>query len=98
LLLKAWHNIVDPTTSVTSNIGDLADVVEHVTTDEQQNNHEGDSSPEITALKNGREVGPSSYDCRDDSEHSGDRDYPACVVDRPLDAGMRSVRKRASKP
>lgn len=35
LLLEAWHNIVDPTTAVTSNIRNLADVVKHVTTDEQ---------------------------------------------------------------
>ena len=98
LLLEARDDIVDSTSSIASDIGDLADVVKHVTTDEQQDDHKGDGSPEVAALKNGRHVGPSNDSCGKNSKHSGDRDYPAYVVDRPLDAGMRSVRKGASEP
>ena len=98
LLLEARNNVVDSTSSIASDIGDLADVVKHVTTDEQQDDHKGDGSPEVAALKNGRHVGPSNDSCGKNSKHSGDGDYPAYVVDRPLDAGMRSVRKRASEP
>lgn len=98
LLLEARDDIVDSTSSIASDIGYLADVIKHVTTDEQQDNHEGNGSPEVAALKNGRHVGPSNDSCGKNSKHGSDGDYPAYVIDRPLDAGMRSVREGASEP
>lgn len=54
LVLETTGKVGNATLAVACDIGDLADVVEHVTTGEEQNGDQADGSPEVAALNDGQ--------------------------------------------
>lgn len=50
LVLEASSKVAHTSLAVACNIGNLSDMVEHVSTCEQQDCNQADSSPEITVL------------------------------------------------
>lgn len=63
LLLETGRNVTNSTSSVASDVRDLADVVEHVSAGEEQDRDEADGSPEVSALKDGHHVRVRNVEC-----------------------------------
>lgn len=63
LLLETGRNVTNSTSSVASDVRNLADVVEHVSAGEEQDRDEADGSPEISALENGQHVRVGDVEC-----------------------------------
>lgn len=53
LLLETGRNVANSTSSIASDIRNLADVVEHVSAGKEQDGDEADGGPEVSALKDG---------------------------------------------
>ena len=90
LVLETTGKVGDSALAVACNVRDLADVVEHVATGEEQDSNQTDGSPEIAALEDGKDIGSSNGESGDRSEdgYSGGDDLD--VVDRAGDGGSRA--------
>lgn len=56
LVLEATSEVGNTALAVACNVRDLADVVEHVATGEEQDGDQADCGPEVAALKDGQSV------------------------------------------
>jgi hypothetical protein len=98
LLLEARRNIADASLSVTSDVRNFSNVVEHMATDEQKDGHERHSSPQVAALHDGIDISPEQYACSSDSNNGRDNRDPFNVVDGSLYFRVRSIRHVAGDP
>jgi hypothetical protein len=98
LLLEARRNIADASLSITSDVRNFSNVIEHMATDEQKDGHERHSSPQVAALHDGNDISPEQYACSSDSNNGRDNRDPFNVVDGSLYFGVRSIRHVASDP
>lgn len=98
LVLETARDVVNSTTSVTSDVGNFADMVEHVSAGKQENGHQGQGCPEVAALQNVRHIRPSHNTCSNNSKDDGYGDRPTRIVERSLDSRMRSVGQLTSEP
>jgi hypothetical protein len=98
LVLETASEVADATLSISSNVGNLADVVEHVSAGEQQDSDQADGSPEVAVLDDREEVGCcNSQEGEDTNDSSRDSD-DLHIVDRTLDRWVRRVGKMTAKP
>lgn len=56
LTLKATGKVSDPSFAVSGNVRNLANMVEHVSADEEEDGNHATSGPKVTALHNGKNV------------------------------------------
>ena len=98
LVLEAGSKVSDAATAVTGDIGDLPDVVEHVTADEEKDGDETSSSPDVAVLDDGQDVGPCDERGRQSTDDEGQRRSPAEVVDGALHGRRRTTFHVASEP
>ena len=97
LVLETTSKVGDSALAVACNVGDLADVVEHVATGEEQDSNQTDGSPEIAALEDGKDIGSSNGESGDRSEDGYGSGDDLDVVDRTGDSGSRAS-DMASEP
>jgi hypothetical protein len=97
LVLETTGKVRDSALAVACNVGDLADVVEHVATGEEQDSDQTDGGPEVAALEDGEDIGSSDGESSDRSEngYSGSDDLD--VVDRTRN-GRSGASDMASEP
>lgn len=98
LVLEPTGKVADATFTVARDIWNLADVVEHVTASEEQNGDEADGGPDVAALSNGPDVGPSDVAQGGSARDEGEDGEPLYPVEGPLDGRMWAVRCMASDP
>lgn len=98
LILEATSIVADSTFSITCHVGNLADLVEHVSTGKQENADDADAGPDVSVLGYGLNIGPGLDDSTDQAKEADDRDEPEHVVDGTLDGRLRSVRHVTSDP
>ena len=98
LVLEATSEVADTTLAVGLNIGDLADVVEHVSAGEEQNGDQADGGPEVAVLNDRQNV--RCGDCKEgeDTDDSGRYGDDLHVVDWALDGWVRRVGEMAAEP
>jgi hypothetical protein len=98
LVLETAGEVADTALAISSNVGNLADVVEHVSAGEEQNSDQADGSPEVAVLDDREQVGCSnSQEGEDTNDSSSDGDY-LHIVDRTLDWWVRRIGKMTAKP
>lgn len=98
LVLEAACEVADTTLAVGDNVGNLANVVEHVAAREEEHGDQADGGPEVAVLDNRKEVWRGDAEESDHTEHgSGDGDN-LHVVDRTNDRWVRSVGEMAAEP
>ena len=97
LVLETTGKVRNPALSVACNVGDLADVVEHVATGEEQDSNQTDGSPEIAALEDGKDIGSSNGESGDRSEDGYGGGDDLDVVDRTGEGRSRAC-DMASEP
>lgn len=98
LALEAAGKVGDATAAIASNIGHVADVVEHVAAGEEQDGNHGAGGPEIAVLDDGQQVGAGGGDQGANAEQQGDASRPADVVDGSLDLWVRTAGEVADNP
>ena len=98
LVLEATSEVADTTLAVGLNIGDLADVIEHVSAGEEQNGDQADGGPEVAVLNDRQKV--RCGDCKEgeDTDDSGRYGDDLHVVDWTLDGWVRRVGEMAAEP
>lgn len=74
LVLEASSEVTDFTMTVTRDVRNLADLVEHVTSSASKDHDDGDSGPHIAVLDNRKQVWPSFETKTENTEngHGGD--------------------------
>jgi hypothetical protein len=98
LVLETTGEVADTALAISSDVGNLADVVEHVSAGEEQNSDQADGSPEVAVLDDREEVGCSdSQECEDTDDGSRDSD-DLHIVDGALNRWVRRVREMTTKP
>jgi hypothetical protein len=60
LIRKSPSEIAHTASSITGNVGDFSDVVEHMTTCEEKDSNQANSSPEVAILNDGQKVWASN--------------------------------------
>lgn len=90
LVLETTGKVGDSALAVACNVGDLADVVEHVATGEEEDSDQADGGPEVAALEDGEDIGGSDGEGGDRSENGYGGGDDLDVVD-----GTRDGRGRA---
>jgi hypothetical protein len=98
LVLEATSEVADTALAVGLHVGDLADVVEHVSAREEQNGDQADGSPEVAVLDDGQEVRCGDGEEGEDTDDSGCYGNDLHVVDRALDGWVGRVGKMAAEP
>jgi hypothetical protein len=98
LILEAASEVADTALAISSDVGNLADVVEHVSAGEEQNSDQADGSPEVAVLDDREEVGCSdSQECEDTDDGSRDSD-DLHIVDGALNRWVKRVGEMTTKP
>jgi hypothetical protein len=98
LVLEAASEVANTALAISSNVGNLANVVEHVSAGKEQDSDQADGSPEVAVLDDREEVGcGDSQECEDTDDSSRDSD-DLHIVDRTLDRWVRRVGKMTAKP
>lgn len=98
LALETTSEVGDASFSISSNIGDLADVVEHVAADEEEDDNHASRSPQIAELDERKYIWRSG-DC--DSDSTGDESKGGCpfhVIDGTLELWVRPAGEATNKP
>jgi hypothetical protein len=97
LVLEATGKVGDSTLAVACNVRDLADVVEHVATGEEEDSDQAEGGPEVAALEDGEGVGSSDGEGGDRTQdgYGGGDDFD--VVDGTGERGSRAC-DMASEP
>jgi hypothetical protein len=98
LVLETSGEVVDVTLSISRDVGNLADLVEHVTSSTGQDHDDGKRGPDVAVLNNRQNIWPDLGANSHSSEHGNSGSYPQNVVDRTLDGWLRSVRHVAGDP
>jgi hypothetical protein len=98
LVLEATSEVADTALAVGLNIGNLADVVEHVSAREEQNGDQADGSPEVAVLNDWQEVRCGDGKEGEDTDDSGCYGDDLHVVDRTLDGWVGRVGEMAAEP
>lgn len=97
LVLETTGKVGDSALAVACDVGDLADVVEHVATGEEEDGDQADGGPEVAALDDGENVRSSNGaggDCSKNGHGGGD---DLDVVDGTNDRRSRTC-DMASEP
>lgn len=98
LVLETAGEIGETALAIVTGIWNLADVVEHVSAGEEQDENQADGGPEVAVLDDGKDVG------RGDGEECEDTDDGSCdgndldIVDGTLDRWVRGVGKVTAQP
>jgi hypothetical protein len=98
LVLETTSEVADTALAVGLNIGNLADVVEHVSTCEEQNGNQADGSPEVAVLDDRQKVRRGDGKEGEDTDDSGCYGDDLHVVDWALDGWVRRVGEMAAEP
>lgn len=98
LVLEATGKVANATLAVGLNVGDLADVVEHVSAREEQNGDQTDGSPEVAVLNDRKEIRCGDCEEGEDADDSGSHGDDLHIVDRATDWWVRRVGEMAAKP
>jgi hypothetical protein len=98
LVLEATSKVADTTLAVGLNIGDLADVVEHVSAREEQDGDQADGGPEVAVLDDRQKVRRGNCKEGEDTDDSSCYGDNLHVVDWALDGWVRRVGEMAAEP
>jgi hypothetical protein len=98
LVLEATSKVADTTLAVGLDIGDLADVVEHVSAREEENGDQADGGPEVAVLNDRQKVRRGDCEEGEDTDDSGCYGDDLHVVDWALDGWVRRVGEMAAEP
>ena len=98
LVLEATGEVADTTLAISSNVRNLANVIEHVTAGEEQDHDQADGSPEVAVLDNGENVGRGNSQECEDTDNGGCDGDDLNIVDGTLDRRVRRVGKMAAQP
>lgn len=98
LVLEATSKVADAALAVGLNIGDLADVVEHVSAREEQDSDQADGGPEVAVLNDRQKVRSGDCEESEDTDDSGCYGDDLYVVDWALDRWVRRVGEMAAEP
>lgn len=98
LVLETTSEVANSALAIGCNVGNLADVVEHVAAGEEQDSDQADGGPEVAVLDDREEVR------RGDGQEGEDTDNGCCdgdnldIVDRANDGRVRTLREMAAEP
>jgi hypothetical protein len=98
LVLKATGKVADTTLTIASNVGNLADVVEHVAASEEQDGDKADGSPEVPVPDHGEDVGPGHVGQAYGAGEEGACSEPLDPVDGALKGRVWAVGGMAGDP
>ena len=98
MVLEATGEVADTTLAIGLNVGDLADVVEHVSAREEQNSDQADGGPEVAVLDDGQKVRRGDCEESEDTDDSGCDSDDLHVVDRTNDGRVRRVGEVTAEP
>lgn len=99
LVAEATRKVVDATLSVARDIGDLANMVEHVATGEKQHGDEAERGPKVAVLQNGNHIGRCDSHKGDDTKNGGGHRDNLDPIDGAGYGGLRCIgRELARKP
>lgn len=91
LVLETSGKVVNVTLSISRDVRNLADLVEHVATSAGKDHDDGDGGPDVSVLDNGNDVWPELETNAADTEQRDCGGDDQEVVDRALDGRLRSV-------
>lgn len=98
LVLETASKVADATLAITSNVGDLSDVVEHVAAGEEKHHDQAEGSPQIAVLDDGQNVGGGDGDEGDEAEDSSGHGDNLDVVDGADNRRVRALGEVARDP
>ena len=98
LVLEAGGEIADASMAIARHIGDLADLVEHVTTGEHEDTDQADCGPSISVLDDREDVRPGFGKCASNTERRNNTNSPGDVVDGTFNSRVRSAWQMARNP
>lgn len=98
MVLEATCKVADTALAVASDVGNLADVVEHVAAREEEDGDQADGGPDIAVLDDGKNVGPGDKGDSDGSEGHSRASNPPHPVDRALNRRVRTIRDVSRDP
>lgn len=82
LIGEAPSKVADTALAISGNVGDLADVIEHVPAGEEQDRNQAHGRPHVSVLYNGPNEGPGHCEECDDAEDDGCQYSDANIIDR----------------
>lgn len=98
MALEPRGKVVDATTSITSYIRHLSDLVEHMAASEQENTDQAQACPNIAVLDDGEHIRPGLENNTCDAQSADNRYYPSDVIDWSAHSRVRSVRQVPREP
>ena len=98
LALEASGEVADSAPTISSDVGHLSNMVEHVPASEEQNRYQTYRCPDIPVLQNRQDVRRSRGQERTRTENNRDSRYPAHPINRTLDFRVWAVRQMAGEP
>ena len=84
--------------AIASHVGDLADLVEHVTAGEHEDTDQADGGPRVSVLDDREDVRPGFGKCASNTEGRYNTNSPGDIVDRTLYSGVGSTWQMAGNP
>jgi hypothetical protein len=98
LVLETAGEVGETTLAIVTSVGHLADVVEHVSTGEEQDKNQADGGPQVAVLDDRKDVGRSDGEEGEDTNDGGCNSNNLDIVDRTLDRWVRGVGKVTAQP
>lgn len=98
LVLETAGKVGETTLAIVTSVGHLANVVEHVSAGEEQDENQADGGPQVAVLDDGKNVGRSDCEEGDDTNDSSGNSDDLDIVDRALDRWVRGIGKVTAKP
>lgn len=98
LVLEASCNVAYAAMAISNNVWDFPNMVEHMTTNEQENGNQADGSPNIAILDDRQHISGSTSQRSADAEDNGDSRGPSKPVEGSLHRRVRSIGKLPRDP
>jgi hypothetical protein len=91
LVAEATSEVVEAAFAIARNIRGLPDVVEHVSTCEEQDPEQAHGRPKVAVLQDGNDVGRSDSEEGHDTKHGGGDGDDLDPVDGSVDGGLGCI-------
>lgn len=98
LVLESTSKVADTALTIACNIWNLPDVIEHLSTGEQEDGNQTDGSPEVSVLDNGQNVGRQNSEQGDGTHHNCHCRDEAHIIEGSNQRGLGAIRQVTTDP
>lgn len=98
LVLESTSKVADTALTIACNIRNLPDVIEHLSTGEQEDGNQTDGSPEVSVLDNRQDIGGQNSDQGDGTHQDRNCRDEAHIVEGSNQRGLGAIRQVTTDP